>query len=103
MTESQRWPVITLYGGACIAFEYTNWKGRKGKRRIIVDAMIYGEQPHHEGVQWFIRAFDLDKQSIRTFAVKDIEMGTLKHIDAGDPAFTVPNIPMRRSNIPLQD
>lgn len=57
-----------------IKFYYKNWRGECGYRTIHGAPMFwYGESPYHKGEQWFIRAFDAEKQNaVRDFAVNDI-------------------------------
>lgn len=56
-----------------IKFFYKNWRGECGYRTINGAPMFwYGESKYHEGPQWFIKAYDVDKQDIRDFAVLDI-------------------------------
>lgn len=56
-----------------IKFYYKNWRGEYGYRNIAGSPQFwYGESPFHKGAQWFIKAYDADKQEIRDFAVADI-------------------------------
>ena len=56
-----------------IRFFYRNWKGECAYRTIHGAPMFwYGESPYHKGTQWFIKAYDADKQDVRDFAVVDI-------------------------------
>lgn len=61
-------------GSMELEFYYTNYKGEYSKRRIdpYTIRLVFGEFPYHEGAQWFMHAFDIDKDAIRTFAFKDI-------------------------------
>ena len=51
---------------------YTNWKGETGDRDIMPLQVWYGMTKWHPAKQWLLRAFDLDKQAERDFALKDI-------------------------------
>lgn len=52
---------------------YTNWKGVRGVRIITPDVIYYGEgNQYHPEAQWFLRAFDEEKQDWRDFSLKDI-------------------------------
>lgn len=66
----------SLYSGMDspnIRFFYKNWKGQCGYRTIQgVPMFWYGESAYHKGKQWFIKAYDVEKQDIRDFAVVDI-------------------------------
>lgn len=61
--------------GGCppIKFYYKNWRGEYGYRTVHgVPTFWYGNTQHHKDPQWFLRAFDADKQDFRDFAVNDI-------------------------------
>lgn len=56
-----------------IRFFYRNWKGEMGYREIKGSPMFwYGESKYHKGPQWFIKAYDVNKEDVRDFAVADI-------------------------------
>ncbi len=56
-----------------IKFYYKNWRGEYSYRTIHGAPMFwYGESKYHKGAQWFIKAYDVEKQDIRDFAVNDI-------------------------------
>lgn len=52
---------------------YTNHRGEKGWRRIRPIKLWFGDTAWHAGNQWFLKATDLEKGELRSFAVKDIE------------------------------
>lgn len=52
--------------------KYKNWKGEISFRKIIPVKLWYGMSEFHQGKQWFLRAYDIDKLDKRDFAVKDI-------------------------------
>lgn len=56
-----------------IEFDYTNWKGIKGKRKAVYSHLVFGSNEFHTEPQFLIVGFDLKKMSLRTYAVKDIE------------------------------
>lgn len=56
-----------------VTFEYVNYRGDRSKRVVEPLAIWYGETPFHPGQQWFLKAFDLDKQALRDFAMHDIQ------------------------------
>ncbi|WWT49336.1 hypothetical protein [Escherichia phage vB_EcoM-LTH01] len=61
------------YGLPTLRFYYRNWKGDCGYRTVTgTPVMWYGESPYHRGEQWFMKAYDVDKQDIRDFAVADV-------------------------------
>ncbi|AXN57789.1 hypothetical protein KASHIRA_01340 [Serratia phage vB_SmaM-Kashira] len=56
-----------------IQFFYRNWRGECGYRKIKGTPQFwYGTSQYHKGAQWFIKAYDADKDDVRDFAVKDI-------------------------------
>ena len=55
-----------------LVFEYVNWKGEKGIRRVIPIKLWWGSTQWHPEPQWLLKAKDLDKNEERDFAVKDI-------------------------------
>lgn len=48
---------------------YTNYKGETAKRRLVPVNIFYGTSEFHEGEQWFIRGWCLDRQAFRDFAL----------------------------------
>ena len=53
---------------------YTNWKGETAIRRITPKQIYFGSNEWHPTQQWLLEAYDLDKQDIRNFALKDIRV-----------------------------
>ena len=51
---------------------YKNWKNITSERNIIPVKIWYGRTEFHNEEQWFMESFDLDKNDIRNFALKDI-------------------------------
>ncbi|RLA60501.1 MAG: hypothetical protein DRQ89_12740 [Epsilonproteobacteria bacterium] len=58
--------------GGRLKFDYTNWKGKKATREIIVECVEYGFTEFHEQSQWLLRGFCLEKNETRSFAMRDI-------------------------------
>ena len=56
-----------------IKFEYTNYKGITSIRHVVPEGIRFGHTKWHKEDQWLLKAFDLDKNAIREFAVKDIK------------------------------
>lgn len=52
---------------------YTNWQGKTAVRKVIPKEIIFTSTKWHLEVQWLLVAFDVDKQSERLFACKDIK------------------------------
>ena len=55
-----------------VVIDYTNWKGNRATRKVIPDEVYFGESEYHDGRQWLLKAFDLNKREWRTFTMKDI-------------------------------
>jgi hypothetical protein len=63
--DSKQTPAISIL--------YVNHQGSKGWRKIVPSRMWYGVTLWHPAEQWFLDAFDVDKDCHRTFAVGDIQ------------------------------
>ena len=53
-------------------FYYRNYKGVCGYRTVLDPKFWFGSTEFHKEPQWLIRAYDIDKDAIRDFAVNDI-------------------------------
>jgi len=62
-------PAATSDGGDALTFGYTNWRGEYSIRRARPIRVYFGNSDWHEGFQWFLRAFDIDKNGERDFAL----------------------------------
>lgn len=51
---------------------YTNHRGETAERTVVPRALRFGRSPWHDGEQWFLDAFDLERDAERSFAVRDI-------------------------------
>lgn len=56
-----------------IEFDYTNWKGEKGKRKALVRGVVWGSNEWHKEQQFLLRAIDMEKNDVRYFALKDMD------------------------------
>ena len=52
---------------------YTNWKGETRERIIIPIGIAYKSTEWHKEEQWILNAIDIEKESERGFALKDIK------------------------------
>lgn len=59
--------------GQLVEMIYTNWRGEKAARRIIPIRLFFGATEWHPEEQWLLEAYDLEKQAMRAFAMKQIE------------------------------
>lgn len=55
-----------------VRIEYTNHKGTRSWRHIRPIEMVFGSTQWHPRAQWLLRAWDVDKQAERTFAMSDV-------------------------------
>jgi predicted DNA-binding transcriptional regulator YafY len=55
-----------------IAIDYVNWRGERSWRRVVPQRLYFAAVEWHPGEQWLLDAWDVDKQAIRSFAMKDI-------------------------------
>jgi predicted DNA-binding transcriptional regulator YafY len=54
------------------SFEYTNHQGETIIRRVFPQYLWFGKTQWHPEPQWFLRAYDTNKQAYRDFAMRDI-------------------------------
>ncbi len=52
---------------------YTNWKGVTSYRNIIPESIVFKATEWHPEEQWILNAFDVEKNAMRGFALKDIK------------------------------
>lgn len=53
-----------------IKFKYTNYKGVTSIRTVEPVAIIMAHNEWHPEEQWMLRAYDMDKKAMRSFALK---------------------------------
>ena len=51
---------------------YTNYRGETARREIIPQRVWFGATKWHPEEQWLLDAFDVEKESPRSFALRDI-------------------------------
>jgi predicted DNA-binding transcriptional regulator YafY len=56
-----------------VKINYTNHRGEYQTRRILPVRVYFGKVEWHPESQWLLEAVDLDKEVLRTFAMKEIE------------------------------
>ena len=56
-----------------VSFDYKNHRGELKKLTVIPRGIFFGPTDWHEDSQWILTAFDLDKNQLRNFAMKDIK------------------------------
>jgi hypothetical protein len=55
-----------------LVFVYKNYKGEVSTRRVIPERVYFGSNEFHKGDQWLMKAWDLDKDAEREFALADV-------------------------------
>lgn len=55
-----------------VIIDYTNHRGERRERRVRPTLLRFEESEYHPGVQWLLWAWDCEKNSVRTFAMKDV-------------------------------
>lgn len=55
-----------------VSIYYKNYRGEIGWRKINPVSISYSSTEFHPEEQWILRAFDVEKDAIRDFAMKDI-------------------------------
>lgn len=55
-----------------IMFNYKNWKGEVGIRTCVVEGIFCGSNAWHQEEQFLLNGFDLDKNEMRVYAMKDM-------------------------------
>ncbi len=61
-----------LAAGTAVTILYTNYRGETGVRHIVPSRIWFGSAEWHPEPQWILDAVDLDKEALRSFALKDI-------------------------------
>lgn len=51
---------------------YTNYKDETAYRNIVPERIWFGATRWHPEAQWLLDAFDIEKDALRNFAMKDI-------------------------------
>jgi len=55
-----------------VVIKYTNYLGETTERHIIPIRIYFGSTQYHQEAQWLLEAFDLDRDVVRTFALKSV-------------------------------
>lgn len=56
-----------------VSIVYTNYRGETARRKIVPRRLWYGATRWHPDEQWLLDAFDIEKASARSFALRDIK------------------------------
>lgn len=52
---------------------YTNYRSETSHREILPQKIWFGSTEWHPEAQWLLDAYDVEKDAIRNFAMKDIQ------------------------------
>jgi predicted DNA-binding transcriptional regulator YafY len=52
---------------------YTNHRGETAVRRIVPHSVRFASSEWHTDPQWLLDAFDIDRNAMRSFALKEID------------------------------
>ncbi len=55
-----------------VAIIYMNHRGETATRHILPQKIWFGSTQWHPEPQWLLEAFDVGKQAMRSFAMRDI-------------------------------
>lgn len=55
-----------------VILDYTNWRGERSRRPVEPVALYWGSNEWHPESQMLLEAIDLEKDAVRSFAVRDI-------------------------------
>jgi predicted DNA-binding transcriptional regulator YafY len=55
-----------------VLIDYTNHRGERRERRVMPLGIMFGSNEYHREDQWLLHALDVEKNALRTFALKDI-------------------------------
>lgn len=69
--KKEKYPV-NIKKGNTIRFNYANWRGVCGVRNAVIDEIYYGSNKYHPNPQFLMKAYDLDKNVDRVFAMADM-------------------------------
>lgn len=57
-----------------LQFDYVNWRGTPGRRRVRPTGVRYGVTEWEQEPGWLLNAYDLDKQAMRTFSLARVRL-----------------------------
>src|ERR1700733_867278 len=55
-----------------IKVKYTNYRGETAVRTIIPLKLYVGSTEYHPGEQWLLEVWDVERDALRVYALKDI-------------------------------
>jgi predicted DNA-binding transcriptional regulator YafY len=58
--------------GQVLRFRYVNWQGVVANRTTRVIELTFGKTEWHPEPQWLLKAYDIEKNAVRFFALQDM-------------------------------
>lgn len=55
-----------------VLIDYTNWRGERSIRRVWPLSIRFENNEWHPDTQWLLEAVDIDRATVRTFAMSSI-------------------------------
>lgn len=65
--------LYTMLPAEKVTFTYTNYRGELSERVVITSAIRFGDSEWHPESQWLMRAWDIEKNEFREFAMRDMK------------------------------
>ena len=59
-----------------VVIDYTNWRDERSFRTIEPINIVFEENEYHKPAQWLVIAKDIEKDALRSFAMKNIHSWT---------------------------
>lgn len=68
--------IHSIQPGCAYHFEFTNHRNEVAERRVIARSVQWGSTAWHTDLQWFLEAYDIDKQEPRSFPLANIRIAS---------------------------
>lgn len=62
-----------LHDRKLVSISYKNHRGETQVRRVLPQRIWFGSTDWHPAEQWFMDAYDLDREAVRSFAMRAID------------------------------
>lgn len=64
--------LVSITGPQAVSFSYMNHKGLFRRRKVVMLGIYWGTNKWYSTPQWLVKGKDLEKDAIRTFALRNI-------------------------------
>jgi predicted DNA-binding transcriptional regulator YafY len=71
--------MLQIKVGSLVQFDYTNHRNEQSHRYVLVMGFDYGMNEYYATPQFLMRAFEVERQVIRSFAINKITNLELLH------------------------